>query len=329
MDKEIQELKAHVSSKSVTIDAFTFPTLAGTCAWATANLPSSPYQATLCLDVVALLHSIGRSFASVEDSRAEIYQNQKAGVSTMVLTVVSSFHTVLPQILGKLRNSLGEDVGLLLPCASKYSEWFDNTSGIPTGIKPRILEGLGTQMDVYAEAIRDLTFSHPVRAAMAKLLLQRSYDFAILPFGLINTMWTEYSGRSGEVSKDEAWLIIWALVRQLFREFSTLRRPGAAVTSTSAPCVGTTWWYVLQTHRIMDEFTATGIRRHPSLIPVFTAHLDRNRVTTTTHASLVDKVRKVDIAVAAVTAAVNRLNGARGNQASTRGAGGATATGPP
>ena len=86
---------------------------------------------------------------------------------------------------------------------------------------------------------------------------------------------------------------------------------------------------MLQTHRLMDEFTATGIRRHPSLIPVFTAHLDRNRVTTTTHASLVDKVRKVDIAVAAVTAAVNRLNGARGNQASTRGAGGATATGPP
>ena len=115
----------------------------------------------------------------------------------------------------------------------------------------------------------------------------------------------------------------------LFREFSTVRRPGAAVNSASATCVGTTWWYVLQTHRLMNEFTASDIRRHPSLIPVFTAHLDRNRVTTTSHASLVDKVRMVDIAVAAVTTAVNRLNVARGNQAATRGAGGAAAAGPP
>ena len=328
LDKEVQELKARMSSKSVTIDTFTFPTLAGTRAWATANLPSSPNQANLCLDVVALLHSIGRSFASVEDSRAEIYQNQKAGVSTMALTVASSFHTVLPQILGKHRNSLGEDVGLLLPCASKYSEWFDNSSGIPTGIKPRILEGLSTQMDVYQEAIRELAYSHPVGAAMAKLLLQRAYDFAILLLGLIDTMWNEYSSRSGEVSKEEAWLIICALVRQLFREFSTVRRPGAAVTASSPACVGTTWWYVLQTHRLMDEFTASNIRRHPSLIPVFTAHLDRNRVTTSTHATLVDKVRKVDIAVAAVTAAVNRLNGTRGNPGG-RGAGGGAAVGPP
>ena len=87
----------------------------------------------------------------------------------MALTVASNFHTVLPQILGKRRISLGKNVGLLLLRAGEYSEWFDNSSGIPTGIKPRILEGLSTQMDVYKEAIRELTYSHPVGAAMAKL----------------------------------------------------------------------------------------------------------------------------------------------------------------
>ena len=63
----------------------------------------------------------------------------------------------------------------------------------------------------------------------------------------------------------------------------------------------------------MDEFTAAGIRRHPSILPVFTAHLNRNRVTLTTHAALGEKVKRMETAVFVVTASVSQLNGARGN----------------
>jgi hypothetical protein len=106
-----------------------------------------------------------------------------------------------------------------------------------------------------------------------------------------------------------------------------VRRPGAAVIPGSSGSIGTIWWYVLQTHRIMDEFMAKDIRRHPSIIPVFTAHLDRHRVTLSTHASLVSQVKKLDTAVASVTATVNRLNGARGNPGGGRGGRGGGAQG--
>jgi hypothetical protein len=141
-----------------------------------------------------------------------------------ILTVsASSFQTVLPQIMGKSLRSGREDAGLTLSCATKYSEWFDNSEGIPTGIKPTIEEGLAMQKTVYEEVIRDLAYTHPVGAAMASQLLQRPSDFAIRPLGMIYTMWNEYSSWAGEIQSTEAWLVICAVVRQLFREFRNVR----------------------------------------------------------------------------------------------------------
>jgi hypothetical protein len=154
---------------------------------------------------------------------------------------------------------------------------------------------------------------------MAAKLLQRSVDFATLLLGMIDTMWNEYASRSGEIQPTEAWLVICAVVRQLFREFRNVRRPGAAVVPGSASSIGTTWWYVLQTHRIMDEFAAVDIRRHHAIIPVFTSHLDRHRVTKSSHASLVQQVKKLETLVGTLSTSVNKLNGARGNSRGARG----------
>jgi hypothetical protein len=321
VEAQVLDLQARLESKAVTIENFTFPTLAGTTKWAVANLPSSSEKALVCVDVVALLHSIGREFATVDETRDTMYQNKRAGVSSMAITVSSSFQTVLPQIMGKASKSNGEDTGLTLPCASKYSEWFDNSVGMATGVKPRIQDGLATQKAVYEEAIRELACTHPAGAAMASKLLQRSFDFATLLLAMMETMWNEYAGRSGDVQPTEAWMIICAVVRQVFREFRNVRRPGAAVVPGSATSIGTTWWYVLQTHRLMDEFAAVDIRRHHSIIPVFTSHLDRHRVSKSTHATLVTQVKKVEQLVSTLSTSVNRLNGARGNGGG-RGAGG-------
>ena len=69
LEAQVLDLKAQMASKSVTIGDFTFPTLAGTCAWTKANLPSDADQALICLDVVALLHSIGCDFATIDETR--------------------------------------------------------------------------------------------------------------------------------------------------------------------------------------------------------------------------------------------------------------------
>lgn len=73
------------------------------------------------------------------------------------------------------RSSVGEDSGLTLLGATKYSKWFDNSECIPTGTtKPRIEKGLAIQKTgyVYEEDIRDLPNTHPMGAAMAEQLLR-------------------------------------------------------------------------------------------------------------------------------------------------------------
>jgi hypothetical protein len=106
-----------------------------------------------------------------------------------------------------------------------------------------------------------------------------------------------------------------AIMRQIFREFRKVRQHGAAAIQqvSVAQLVGTTWWYVLQTHQKMAEFLQIGFKQHPAITPVFTAHLDRHRVSKTSFATLETSVRKVKTDMAAMQTLVNRLNGARGN----------------
>jgi hypothetical protein len=106
-----------------------------------------------------------------------------------------------------------------------------------------------------------------------------------------------------------------AIMQQIFREFRKVRQHrAAAIQQTSATQrVGTTWWYVLQTHRKMADFLQVGFKQHPAITPVFTAHLDRHRVSKTSFATLETSVQKVKTDMAAIQTSVNRLNGARGN----------------
>jgi hypothetical protein len=99
-----------------------------------------------------------------------------------------------------------------------------------------------------------------------------------------------------------------AIMRQIFREFREFRKVrqhgAAAIQQGSvAQRVGTTWWYVLQTHRKMDEFLQVGFKQHPAITPVFTAHFDHHRVPKTSFATLETSVRKVKM----------DMNGARGS----------------
>jgi hypothetical protein len=63
LHKEIA-LRARISSKSVSIDSFIFPSLANTIDWCMHRLPRDVDKSWICLDVPSLLHGIGQEFSS-------------------------------------------------------------------------------------------------------------------------------------------------------------------------------------------------------------------------------------------------------------------------
>jgi hypothetical protein len=101
MQKKIADLRDRISSNSVSIDSFIFPSLRKTVAWCIQHLPGDVDQAFVCLDAPSLLHGIGRELSSNQDTRESLYQNKKAGISSFALPLHSSFSTVLLEILGK------------------------------------------------------------------------------------------------------------------------------------------------------------------------------------------------------------------------------------
>jgi hypothetical protein len=222
---------------------------------------------------------------------------------------------VLPEILGKSITVGVKDNGLLLPCAKTYKDWFCNENGVNTGVKTQILSGLEHQRAIHDEVLTNLAVTHPVGAQLGRLLLQPSCAFVEFMITALDNVWSEYLSRGGDIQPAEAFLMFCAIMRQIFREFRKVRQHGAAAIQqvSVAHRVGTTWWYVLQTHREMAEFLQIGFKQHPAITPIFTAHLDRHRVSNTSFVTLKTSVHKVKSDMAAMQTSVNRLNGARGN----------------
>jgi hypothetical protein len=152
LQKEMQDLRDRLVSTCVTMGNLVFPTLEFTIKWTTLELPQDPDAALICVDAVTLFHSIGTEFATTSKTRDQIYQNKKAGLSTLSLVLHSSFQTSLPQVLGSKKLVGGEDKGILPPCAKTYSEWYSDNEGIISGAKPLIEEALKTQINVYQGA---------------------------------------------------------------------------------------------------------------------------------------------------------------------------------
>jgi hypothetical protein len=87
LQKEIQDLRDHLVSTCVTMGNLAFPTLEFTTKWTTLELPQDPDAALICVDAVTLFHSIGTEFATTSETRDQIYQNKKAGLSTLYLVL--------------------------------------------------------------------------------------------------------------------------------------------------------------------------------------------------------------------------------------------------
>jgi hypothetical protein len=166
MKKEIADLRDRISSNSVSINSFIFPSLGKTIAWCIQHIPGDVDQSLVCLEAPSLLHGIGREFSSNQDTLESLYQNKKAGISSFALTLHSSFSTALPEILGKSITVGVEDNGLLLHCAKTYKDWFCNENGVNTGAKTHILSGLEHQRAIHDEVLTNLAVTHPVGAQL-------------------------------------------------------------------------------------------------------------------------------------------------------------------
>jgi hypothetical protein len=263
------------------------------------------------MDAVTLCHSIGTEFATTSESHEQIYQNKKAGLSTLSLVLHSSFQTSLPQVLGSKNQVGGEDKGVLLPCAKTYSEWYSDSEGIVPGVKPLLEEGLQIQINFYQGVIDEVRYTHPAAVAIATTMLDISVNFGDIILILIDKMTTDHAERRGEVKLEESWLQICSIVRQLFRELCKVRQKGSgAFNSSATQVVGQSWWYVLQTHLKMAEFMSTEFWRHPAI----TSHIDRFLITKSAHSALEASHKVLKSQVGVLDASVNRFQGSRGNR---------------
>jgi hypothetical protein len=179
LQKEMQDIRDRLVSTYVTMGNLAFPTLEITTTWTTLELPQDPNDALIRVDAVTLFHSIGTEFATTSETRDHIYQNKNAGLLTLSLVLHSSFNTSLPQVLGSKNQVGGGDKGVLLLCAKTYSEWYSDSEGIVSGVKPIIEEGLKTQIIFYQGAIEEVSYTHPAAASIATTVLDILSSFGI------------------------------------------------------------------------------------------------------------------------------------------------------
>jgi hypothetical protein len=242
IQNEMHDLRDRLVSSCVTMGNLVFPNLEFTTKWTTLELPQDHDAALICVDAVTLYHSSGTEFATTSETRDQIYQNKKAGLSTLSLVLHSSFQNSLPQVLGSNNLVGGEDKGVLLPCAKTYSEWYSDNEGMVSGVKPLIEEGLKTQISFYQGAIEEVSYTHPAAAAIATTMLDISVKFCDAIFILIDNMTTEHAAHLGEVKPEESWLQICSIVHRIFLELRKVRQKGAGAFNSSANrVVGQSW----------------------------------------------------------------------------------------
>jgi hypothetical protein len=68
MKKDIADLRDRISSSSVSIDSFIFPSLVKTVAWCIQHLHGDVDKYLICLDAHSLLNGIGREFLPDQDT---------------------------------------------------------------------------------------------------------------------------------------------------------------------------------------------------------------------------------------------------------------------
>jgi hypothetical protein len=110
-----------------------------------------------------------------------------------------------------------------------YNDSFFKKNGVVTEVKPQILNGLEYQRAIHDEELTNLAIAHPMGAHLGWILLQRVCAFVEFMITDLDKVWYEYVERGGDIQPAEAFLMVCAVMRQIFREFRKVRQHGAAV----------------------------------------------------------------------------------------------------
>jgi uncharacterized membrane protein YgcG len=139
---------------------------------------------------------------------------------------------------------------------------------------------------------------------------------------IVDEIMIENSSRGTETTDTEGWIKASAVLRTVFQEFKKVCMAGFSAKQ-ELPNVtrqlGHVWWHVLQCHRLMDEFMATKVLGHRSILPALTNHLDHYRTAKSVFEKLAKHHRDLAAVVQANLSAVTRLTGRAGNQGEGRG----------
>jgi hypothetical protein len=90
---------------------------------------------------------------------------------------------------------------------------------------------------------------------------------------------------TSEATEEEAWELVLACIKKIFEDLRRVRASAANATSEIKPTTkcATYLWALIQSHRIMKEYSESRFRNHPSIAPVIILHVFKTWVTGVSH----------------------------------------------
>jgi molybdenum-dependent DNA-binding transcriptional regulator ModE len=178
---------------------------------------------------------------------------------------------------------------------AKYSASFKSVV-LPT----KILNGIENQVGSLVSAFENIYPAGSKLAAISNQLLGDSVLFIKNMLTFMTEFYTEMcrTSASGEAGN---WGLTCQIINRLFKDLSVQRRSGGEARSIEEPVArGAKYlWLTLQTHRVMQEYTKTKFREHPSIAPMLNISLFKTMVTIEKFDTLREACKKMEVTVQA------------------------------
>jgi molybdenum-dependent DNA-binding transcriptional regulator ModE len=258
------------------------------------------YSKGLFFDAVSLLQIVhGNMGKSGEEIIESEYHAKRSNYSSDLDAKYSaSFKSVvLPTIFGAA--SAGVTHACALPAVKTFSA-FDPQDGLSDGEKQKILNGIENQVGSLVSAFENIYPAGSKLAAISNQLLGDSVLFIKNMLTFMTEFYTEMcrTSASGEAGN---WGLTCQIINRLFKDLSVQRRSGGEARSIEEPVArGAKYlWLTLQTHRVMQEYTKTKFREHPSIAPMLNISLFKTMVTIEKFDTLREACKKMEVTVQA------------------------------
>jgi len=249
-------------------------------AFAEEHVPSNCFY--LFHDVVTLMVALTTSHVERKDVLEEWYRSTKVGVNEASARHMASFRLILPTVFGRMKEGSAVSAKHHLPAVRSFKDWntFDGVSGVKSFISSG-MEDLRYQFCQDIERALDSS-EHTKARLLAVEMLEASQTFVMEMSSWVDAFYQELVATS-EATEEEAWEVIGACLKKMFEVICVPRAQAANATMDTDPrsqCT-TYLWALIQSHRIMKEFSDARFRNNGAIAPVIVLHIFKTRVTRT------------------------------------------------